>query len=238
MNYRIVTVPSLTDFVADVPATRASPGAEVVTVVRLCLGRRYDPTRLSGSITIPAYAVMLDLQGFNDCGDMVWLSESVIVEWGQDGPRDGDDRAKHGGMTQLHRLVERHLPALGYRVLPGRYGVPKDVESLNGAFDCAEWHRDEDGRLLGVRSVQDPGVEVYRVPIQEVLDWGHDVGSLRENLRARAFHGSDLPRQEQECEDSGEDFWRDRYLAVRSDGSDFVVYLVDEGAGAEEGDDG
>ena len=71
------------------------------------------------------------------------------------------------------------------------------------------------------------GNEIYRVSVQEALGWHNGKQSLREALHDVAFYNSDLPRREQEHEDTGGDFWSDCcHLTIRTEGTDFVVYLV------------
>ena len=71
------------------------------------------------------------------------------------------------------------------------------------------------------------GKEIYRVSVQEALGWHNGKQSLREALHDVAFHNSDLPRREQECEDTGGDFWSDCHLVVCVQEMDLVVYLID-----------
>ena len=139
----IITVPSFSDFVAEVEAGEGQ-------VVRLCLGERYSPDRYgSGDNTfaVPACRVTLDLQGPNDLGELVWLSREVRIRWSNDGPATPDDREKYEAMYSLRRIVQERLSELGYTVRPGRHVLPNGHQPINGVFDCAEWYRDEENRL-------------------------------------------------------------------------------------------
>lgn len=143
-DFDVVSVPSFSDFVAEVP----------VSTVRLCLGERYAPDQYGSgerSFTVPAKRLSLDLQGFNDRGDLVWASEDHKVQWGHDGPAMPSDKAIYAGMGRLFCIVSDELQSLGYQVLPGRYVLPSDRLPLNGGFDCAEWYRE--GDVLKIRPV-------------------------------------------------------------------------------------
>ena len=75
------------------------------------------------------------------------------------------------------------------------------------------------------------GTEVFRVPIQEALDWGTSIRddlSLRERLIEAAEH-EDLAVEVHRWDERGQDFWSHHRLEVRVEGSDFVVYLVADG---------
>ena len=150
-EFRVITVPSFGDFVAEVAADQSAAGqAGAASLVRLCLGERYDPDRFGTgeqAFSVPARRVTLDLQGFNAAGDLVWVSEDHKVRWGSDGPLLPDDRATYQGMAALRDLVRRRLEALGYTIRPGRYVLPHDHLPLSGVFDCARWSRDGEGRI-------------------------------------------------------------------------------------------
>jgi hypothetical protein len=143
-DFNVVSVPSFGDFVTEL--LNVEQGA----VVRLCLGEQYDPERYGTgdrTFSVPARRVTLDLQGVSARGELVWLSRSVTIRWGNEGPATASDRDRYEGMADLRRIVEARLKALGYRVRPGRYALPADLVPLNGHFDCAEWCRDEAGRI-------------------------------------------------------------------------------------------
>jgi hypothetical protein len=141
-NFDVISTPTFSGFIAEVAAGGRA--------VRLCLGELYDPERYGSggqTFTVPAKRITLDLQGFNDEDELIWLSRSLTVRWGDEGPAMSDDRGRYDGMNELRRIVLARLEALGYRVRPGRYVLPKDVVPLNGYFDCAEWYRNEQGRI-------------------------------------------------------------------------------------------
>ena len=146
-NFNIISVPSFSDFVAEVP----------VSAVRLNLGEHSAPDQYGSgerAFSVPAKRVTLDLQGFNEDGDLVWISEDHKASWGQDGPLMPSDKAIYAGMGKLYCIVSDKLQALGYQVLPGRYVLPSDRLPLSGGFDCAKWHQQD-----GTWQVQPADVE-------------------------------------------------------------------------------
>jgi hypothetical protein len=143
-QFDVVTVPSFSDFVAEVTPTEPS------VAVRLVLSERYDPERYGAgerSFSVPAKSITLDLQGFDERGELVWLSRSITVRWGDGEPALAEDQDRYEGMAELARIVRERLEKLGYQVLPGRYLLPKDCLAIGGYFDCAEWYRDQEGHL-------------------------------------------------------------------------------------------
>ena len=117
------------------------------------------------------------------------------------------------------------------------HGFIVDPIGEDGEPDCenAVW-LEGDGETPVV--LTHPGVEIYRIPIEEALDWGNaGNGSLRESLRDIAFRNSDLPQQEREFEEDGGDFWDKRWLKVVVEGSVFVVYYQERDTTKGEGHD-
>jgi hypothetical protein len=140
-EFNVVTVPSFGDFVAettDVPDS--TPPARIV------LGEK---TRQRSGV--PIMDLTLDLQAFNDHGELVWLSKSMtIVGFLRNGTFDFDNpkkQAQYEAMHDLKRIVEDILNALGFDVRPGRYILPGDYQPLKGVFGCVEWSWDKQGHL-------------------------------------------------------------------------------------------
>ena len=113
------------------------------------------------------------------------------------------------------------------------HGFIVDPIGEDGEPDCenAVWLKG-DGETPIV--LTHPGVEIYRILIEEALDWGNagnGNGSLRESLLDSAFHNSDLPQQEREFEEEdGGDFWDKCWLKVVVEGTDFVIYYQERDA--------
>ncbi len=70
-------------------------------------------------------------------------------------------------------------------------------------------------------------MEMYRVKIQEALEWPLHKGSLAETLRDAAV-ANRFQEMEVEWEEAGSDFYSAFRLDVRVEGDEFVVVLVDE----------
>ena len=68
-EFDVITVPSFGDFVAETTITNES-----IPAARIVLGEK---TRQHNGL--PIVEVTLDLQGFNDCHELVWLSKSVTI---------------------------------------------------------------------------------------------------------------------------------------------------------------
>ena len=136
-EFNVVTVPSFTDLIAEMPDT---PNR----IARIVLGEK---TRRQNSL--PIVNVTLDLQAFNDHGELVWLSRSVtIAGFRRNGTFDDHQKqSRYEAMSDLQRIVEEQLEALGFQVRAGRYVLPQDLLPLNGVFECAEWYRDEEDRI-------------------------------------------------------------------------------------------
>ncbi|MBN1249901.1 MAG: hypothetical protein JXC32_19720 [Anaerolineae bacterium] len=175
-DFNVLTTPTFSGFVAEVEKGQA---------VRLCLGEKYDPEKYGAGdnvISVPAKRIILDVQGFNREGDLVWLSRSVTVRSSSDGPASPGDEDRYDGMSELRRITLDALEGMGYRVRPGQYTLPNDYVPLNGCFDlsiryatqpfifwpndyvplngcfdCAKWYEDEAGRIR-VRPVEMPPV--------------------------------------------------------------------------------
>ncbi|MEE8392619.1 MAG: hypothetical protein V3S14_17715 [Anaerolineae bacterium] len=148
-EFNVISTVSFNDFTAEV---------EKGQTVRLCPGEKYAPERVgsgNNAFSVPAKRLTLDVQGFNREDELVWLSWSITVHWGNDGPITPGDQDRYDGMFELRRIVQDALEAAGYRVRMGRYALPNDCVPLNGHFDCAEWYRDEQDHLR-VRPVDLP----------------------------------------------------------------------------------
>jgi hypothetical protein len=141
-DFNVATVPTFSDFVAEVTAPPPVPGVEPGQVVRLLLSESRRSTR-----GLPVTEVTLDLQGFNAGGvnDLVWLSQSAtITGYRRNGAyQEPKSQARYEAMSDLHDVVKGRLEERGYRVLSGRYALPADLHSLNGRFDCAEWYEND-----------------------------------------------------------------------------------------------
>ncbi|RLC71789.1 MAG: hypothetical protein DRJ03_21700 [Chloroflexi bacterium] len=111
----VVTVPKLGDFIVDVQPSR----------VRLCLEERQ-----SGKHIVD---VTLDLQGFNEFGTVIWLSQTIKI---QCTPHDNNAQ-QVTWMRSLEGAVRRDLEGMGYQVRPGRHVLPASYRPLNGDFDYA-----------------------------------------------------------------------------------------------------
>jgi hypothetical protein len=131
---RIVRLGSLAEFAAEV-----APGNRI----RLHLTERW--LHITGGL--PQKSVELHLQGLNPEGELVWLVEGHILDWLplEDQPFGGIERSIYQNMIKLEALVRGHLAAHGYRVLSGSYGLPRDVEPVNGHFEIAKWTKNDDG---------------------------------------------------------------------------------------------
>jgi hypothetical protein len=73
--------------------------------------------------------------------------------------------------------------------------------------------------------------KVYRILIQEALNWHNGRKSLREALVDIACESSTvlpLLQMEQTWEEADGDFWSDRRLEIVVEENDFVAYFVDE----------
>jgi hypothetical protein len=105
---------------------------------------------------LPIVEVTLDLQGFNDCHELVWLSKSVtIAGFRRNGSfADPQKQARYEAMNDLQRIVEEQLEARGIQVRPGRHVLPDDHLPINGIFECAEWYEDEE-EFIRVRPAPD-----------------------------------------------------------------------------------
>jgi hypothetical protein len=147
--FNVATVPTFSDFIAEV-TTSPPLGIEPEQIVRLLLSESRRSTQ-----GLPVTEVTLDLQGFNGGGmnDLVWLSQSTTIPgYRRDGAyQEAKLQARYEAMSDLHDVVQDRLEALGYRVLPGRYVLPSDLQPINGRFDCAVWYEDDDG-LPAVRA--------------------------------------------------------------------------------------
>jgi hypothetical protein len=132
---QVVTVPSFSHFIDEMQPVR--PGQ----VARLVLGER---SRQQKGLRITD--VTLDLQAINDRDEIVWLRQSVtITGFRREGTFDVPQKqARYEAMEDLRQIVEETLEARGFRVRAGRYVLPRDLVPINGAFDCAEWYRDEE----------------------------------------------------------------------------------------------
>ena len=140
-EFNVISTVSFSSFVAEV---------EKEQTVRLCPGEKYALERFgleSNTISVPARRLTLDVQGFNHEGELVWLSWSITVHWGNDGPLTPVDQDRYDGMFGLRRIAQDALETAGYQVRMGRYALPNDCVPINGHFDCAEWYKDKRDRL-------------------------------------------------------------------------------------------
>jgi len=137
-DFPVITVPSFNDFVDETLLMRGMAPARIV------LGEK---TRQRNGL--PIVEVTLDLQAFNDHGELVWLSKSTtIAGFRRSGTFDDPKKQAHyEAMDDLKCIVEELLDILGFEVCPGRYVLLQDLLPLNGVFDCAEWYKDEDEHL-------------------------------------------------------------------------------------------
>jgi hypothetical protein len=140
-EFNVVTVPSFGDFVAETTITSEStPPARIVLD---------EKTRQRSGV--PIMDLTLDLQAFNDYGELIWLRKSMtIVGFLRNGTFDFDNpkkQAQYEAMHDLKRIVEELLDTLGFDVRPGRYILPGDYQPLKGVFDCVEWSWNEKGYL-------------------------------------------------------------------------------------------
>jgi hypothetical protein len=145
-EFDVVTVPSFGDFVAETTITSDSTPA-----ARIVLGEKMRQHN-----RLPIVEVTLDLQGFNDCHELVWLSKSVtIAGFRRNGSfADPQKQARYEAMNDLQRIVEEQLEARGIQVRPGRHVLPDDHLPINGIFECAEWYEDEE-EFIRVRPAPD-----------------------------------------------------------------------------------
>jgi hypothetical protein len=141
-DFHVISVPSFSEFVSQVKPVRG-------TVITTCLVERYDPEHYSAGQqihAIPAMRLTLNVQAFNEHGELIWLQKGLSVQWAN-GPVMPGDVARYKAMYRLRDIVEQRLKEhevalrLGYYVLPN-HGTP-----INGDFDCAEWTKDESGRV-------------------------------------------------------------------------------------------
>jgi len=149
-DFNVATLPTFSDFIAEVTASPPVSDVEPGQVVRLLLSESRRSSR-----SIPVTEVTLDLQGFNADGmnDLVWLSQSTIITgYRRNGAYpEPKSQARYEAMRDLHDVVKNRLEERGYRVLPGRYALPADLHPLNGRFDCVEWYENDD-ELPAVRA--------------------------------------------------------------------------------------
>lgn len=148
-DFNVVTVATFGDFISEV--TMDVP-------VRICLSERQASSATR--------AISLDLQGFNRYGELIWLSQQVILCWTADGPALPGDQLRYAAMRDLRCVVAETLAGERFEYRPGRYVLPEKAWPINGSFagpeGCAriEYER-EDGSLKAIR-VTKIGMRTWR----------------------------------------------------------------------------
>jgi len=140
-DFDIISVPSFADFVSEVGTAEE---------VRLCLSSQYEPDRFgtgNSAMVVPARRICLDLQARNGHGQLIWLRQERKIQLASDGPATPQDAAWEKGFIELEKIVSAALSKVGFAVRPGRYVLPPDLRPLSGTFDCAQWHKAEDGTV-------------------------------------------------------------------------------------------
>jgi len=84
----------------------------------------------------------LDLMGFNEMEELVWLHHSVSLQLapGSTEPWTEHGKAVYAAYPGLVELVREYLHRHGnYIVRPGLYGVAQDIAPLNGDLEIVRW---------------------------------------------------------------------------------------------------
>jgi len=142
MTMHIIRLGDLQEFEAEVPTG---------SIVRLSLTHR-DQMKPN---SLPSRTLELHLQGRNDKDDILWLMESHKITWLPQGPPQSREESISNGMLDLKALVTSYLEGRGYQVRAGSYGIDKDIEPVNGQFECARWSKNEDDQTWSVQLRED-----------------------------------------------------------------------------------
>lgn len=137
---RVIFINSLEQFEQEV-----SPPA----VVRLNLTENRTSQSVGDGMVLPSLHVHMSLQGVNDQEEIIWLHWSRALEMapGGGGFWREKDKQFYDQLLDLRETVETYLTRRNYDVRAGQFGLPKDIEPVNGQFECWKW---EDGRIHSV----------------------------------------------------------------------------------------
>lgn len=141
-NFHVISVPSFSEFISQVKPTRGQ-------IITTCLTERYDPEHYGVGEqihTIPAMRLTLNIQAFNMYEELIWLQQSMVVNWAN-GPAMPGDVAQYKAMYELRDIVEQCLKKYEVELRLGYYVLPNHGTPINGDFDCAEWYKDESGHV-------------------------------------------------------------------------------------------
>jgi len=143
MTQHVIQVTSLAEFCAEVPTPLHMAGEDRLNQVRLSLTER--GTSFGGQYAIPGKFVEISLQGLNTRGEIVWLMWSFDFSFPDDEFMNRSGHSIYRQVPAMKDLVAGWLVARGYKILGGRYGIPKDIALLRGRFECVKWIKLDEG---------------------------------------------------------------------------------------------
>lgn len=129
---RVVIVGSARDFLAEFPGRGVGWRKMVrVSVTEMCL-----PARLTDRLR-----VSLSVQAVNGADEIVWLARVLNIPVLSGTNESVTDAAMElcKCLPQMAVVIRAKLAELGFEVRRGVYGIPVDIEAVNGDF--REWVR-------------------------------------------------------------------------------------------------
>lgn len=97
----------------------------------------------------------LDLMGFNEAEELVWLHHSLRLQLtpGSGEPWTEQGKAVYAAFPALGDLARTYL-ADHYTVRAGLYGIAQDIAPLNGHLEIARWDRESQTFVLAETEAQ------------------------------------------------------------------------------------